>query len=275
MTGFDFRGWVAKRPIIGMIHLAPLPGSPRSSAVSGLVDVMERALADASALVEGGCHGIMMEYFGDAPFFPGRVPTHVIAAMTAIACEVKRRFGVPLGINVLRNDGLSALAVAAAAGADFIRVNVLTGARVTDQGVIQGIAHDLIRERALLNVRHIQVMADVDVKHSAPLALRPLEDEVLDLIKRGMADAVIVSGSGTGAPVDMDKLCIVKSVASPIPVFIGSGTTSASIAHLASHADGFIVGSAFKSGGDTARPIDVGRVREMCRLHKNIQERHH
>ena len=269
MTGFDLRSWVAKRPIIGMIHLAPLPGSPRGSSVNGLAEVMERALADALALVEGGCHGLMMENFGDAPFFPGRVPTHVVAAMTAIACEVKRRCSIPLGINVLRNDGLSALAIAAAAGADFIRVNVLTGARVTDQGVIQGIAHDLMRERAALGCGHIQVFADVDVKHSAALAPRPLEDEVLDLIKRGMADAVIVSGSGTGAPVEMDKLCAVKSVASPVPVLIGSGTTAGSIAHLASHADGFIVGSAFKSGGDTNRPIEVARVREMCRAHQN------
>ena len=109
----------------------------------------------------------MMENFGDVPFFPGRVPASVVAQMTAMACAVRDEVKLPLGINVLRNDGVSALAVAQAAGASFIRVNVLCGARVADQGLIQGIAHDLLRERAALGAAEIKIFADVDVKHSA------------------------------------------------------------------------------------------------------------
>src|SRR5215218_4452321 len=130
-----------QRPVIGMVHLLPLPGSPRFGG--NLSDIRDAALRDADALARGGVHGIMMENFGDVPFFPGRVPAAVVAHVTAIAGEIRRAVDIPLGINVLRNDGQSALAVAHAVGASFMRVNVLSGARVTDQGVIEGIAHDL------------------------------------------------------------------------------------------------------------------------------------
>src|SRR5690348_4264415 len=158
------------KPVIGMIHLLPLPGSAR---YAGSVEAIRAAmLRDAEALTRGGVHGLMLENFGDLPFFPGRVPPHVVAQMAALAAELRRNSNLPLGINVLRNDGCSAMAIAHAAGAQFVRVNVLCGARVADQGIIQGIAHDLLRERAMLRA-DVRIFADVDVKHSAPLASRP------------------------------------------------------------------------------------------------------
>ena len=159
-------------PVIGMLHLPPLPGSARYDGDVGAAAAC--ALRDADVLAAGGVHGLMLENYGDVPFFPGRVPAHVVAHMTAVACEVRRRFpGLPLGINVLRHDGRSALAVAHAAGAQFVRVNVLCGARVTDQGLLEGIAHDLLRDRSTLGAREsVRIFADVDVKHSAPLAAR-------------------------------------------------------------------------------------------------------
>jgi len=244
-----------------MLHLPPLPGSPGFG--SSLDAIYRTVLNDAKALEAGGVHGLMMENFGDIPFFPGRVPSFVVAQMTAIATEVRRVSKLPLGINVLRNDGLSALSVAVASGASFIRVNVLSGARVCDQGLLQGIAHDLLRERALLQANHIKILADVDVKHSAPLAARPVADEVDDTINRGLADGVIVSGAGTGKPTDLGKLQVVKAAAGDTPVFLGSGVTASSIASFLPHADGFIVGTAFKEGGDVAKPVDVQRVREL------------
>lgn len=247
--------------VIGMLHLPPLPGSPQFAG--DLDTIYKTVLDDARALVAGGVHGLMMENFGDIPFYPGRVPSYVVAQMTAIAVEVRRASKLPLGINVLRNDGLSALSVAVAANANFIRVNVLSGARVCDQGLLQGIAHDLLRERALLNANHIAIMADVDVKHSAPLAARPIADEVDDTIHRGLASAVIVSGAGTGKPTDLGKLQSVKSAAGDTPVYLGSGVTATSISNFLPHADGFIVGTAFKQGGDVAQPVDVARVKEL------------
>jgi membrane complex biogenesis BtpA family protein len=205
----------------------------------------------------------MMENFGDVPFYPDRVPAYVIAQMTALACEVRRHVDLPLGINVLRNDGRGALAVAHACGASFIRVNVLCGARVTDQGLVQGIAHDLLRERATLAAADVKIFADVDVKHSAPLAARPLKDEVDDLIERALADAVVVSGAGTGKATDPAKALLVKQAAPNTPVFIGSGITPETIDEFLDSADGFIVGTALKETGVATNPVELARVKAL------------
>jgi len=248
-----------------MLHLAALPGSPLYGG--SLTDVREAVLRDAKLLAEGGVNGLMIENFGDTPFFPGRVPAHVVAHLTAIAGDVRRSVpNLPLGINVLRNDGLSALAVAHAVGADYIRVNVLCGARVADQGILQGIAHDLLRLRAELKAEEIKIFADVDVKHSAPLAERPIADEVDDTLHRGMADALIVSGAGTGKPTDPEKVKLVKLAAKGAPVFLGSGVTPQTLPSLLPHADGFIVGTYFKEDGMATNPVDVERVRALLKL---------
>jgi membrane complex biogenesis BtpA family protein len=254
----------SRKVVIGMIHLLPLPGSPRYGG--DVKAVREAALRDAAALHEGGVHGLMIENFGDVPFYPSRVPAYVVAHMTAIAAEVRARIALPLGINVLRNDGLSAIAVAHACGAEFIRVNVLCGARVADQGLLQGIAHDLLRERSLLGITagDVKILADVDVKHSAPLAARDIADEVDDTVKRGLADGVIVSGAGTGKKTDPEKVRAVKACAgADVPVFVGSGITAETIGKHAPFADGFIVGTAFKRDGDPTNPVEVDRVRKL------------
>ena len=250
--------WSGRKVVIGMVHLLPLPGSPRFGGDVGAIRTA--ALRDADALAAGGVDGIMMENFGDVPFYPARVPASVVAHMTTIAADLRRAVDLPLGINVLRNDGQSALAIAHAVGAAFIRVNVLCGARVTDQGVIQGIAHDLLRERAQLGAHDVKILADVNVKHSAPLAARPLVDEVDDTIERGLADGVIVSGAGTGKPTDPQHVRAVKGTAGDTPVFIGSGVSAANVERFDA-ADGFIVGTAFKRNGDVSEPVDVERVR--------------
>ena len=249
-------------PVVGMLHLPPLPGSPR---YSGSVDaITTTVLRDADALAAGGVHGLMLENFGDVPFFPGRVPAHVVAHMTALAVAVRRRFDLPLGINVLRNDGRSALAVAHAAGAKFVRVNVLCGARVADQGVLAAIAHNLLRDRAMLGAAGgtgVKILADVDVKHSAPLARRDLAEEVADTLHRGLADGLVVSGAGTGKATAPEHVRAVKAAGGAAPVFVGSGVTPESLPAYVGHADGFIVGTAFKHDGDPERPVDPARVR--------------
>lgn len=252
------------KPVIGMLHLLPLPGSPRYAGDPGAI--RDAMLRDADALAAGGVHALMLENFGDVPFFPARVPAHVVAQVTALAVEVRRRFDLPLGINVLRNDGCAALAAAHAAGAQFIRVNVLCGARVADQGIIQGIAHDLLRERAALKA-DVKVLADVDVKHSAALAPRAVADEVADTLERGLADALVVSGSATGRPTDPSQAQAVKRAAGAAPVFIGSGVTPQTIPQYLDRCDGFIIGSAFKCDGRADRPVDPTAVAAiMARL---------
>lgn len=249
------------KPIIGMLHVPPLPGAPRYS--SNLSTIRDFLLRDADALVTGGADGLMLENFGDTPFYPERVPAEVVAHLTALAVEVRRQTSLPLGINALRNDGRSALAVAQAAGAQFIRVNVLCGATVTDQGVIQGIAHVLLRDRTRLGATGIKILADVNVKHSAPLAPRPIADEVQDTLERGGADALIASGSGTGKPTELDELRAIYAAAQGAPVFVGSGITADTLPNYLPHADGFIVGTSLKADGLVGNPVDADRVRGL------------
>ncbi|MCX6119808.1 MAG: BtpA/SgcQ family protein [Proteobacteria bacterium] len=248
-----------KNSVIGMIHLKPLPGSPLFDG--NLEEVIKFSLADAAALIKGGVHGLMMENFGDVPFSAGQVSGETVAVMTRVAVEIRRLTSLPLGINVLRNDALAAMSIAMASDADFIRVNVLSGARVTDQGLIQGQAFELMRRRKSLGLEKIAVLADVDVKHSAPLAVRPLKDEVEDTILRGLADGVVVSGAGTGKVTDPAKVIEVAKHSSGRPVFLGSGVTTENVKSYSGVATGFIVGSHFKLNGKLEGPVDPDRVR--------------
>ncbi|XAL98666.1 BtpA/SgcQ family protein [Phycisphaeraceae bacterium D3-23] len=256
-------------PVIGMVHLRALPGSPGFGG--SLSDVMDAALRDAALLEQGGVDGLMVENFGDVPFFKGRVPAETVAAVTRVAGAVRDAVSLPIGINVLRNDAMSALAVAAAVDASFVRVNVLSGTAVTDQGVIEGAAAEVMRYRAALGASHIKVLADVRVKHAAALVERPLQDEVEELVHRAGADAVVVSGSGTGKPTDVGLLAEVARYASGRPVFVGSGVTCASAPSLMQHAGGLIVGTGVKVEGDVAKPVDPGRVRALMQVARETE----
>ena len=259
--------FAAAKPVVGMLHIPPLPGSPRYGG--DLRTVHDAVLRDAETLVEGGIHGLLLENFGDTPFWPRRVPAAVVAHITAIAVDVRRRFPVPLGINILRNDGQSALAVAHAAGAQFIRVNVLCGARLTDQGILEGIAADLLRDRAQLGAA-VKILADVDVKHSVALALRPIEEEAEETLQRGGADGLIVSGAATGNPADIAHVRAVRAAARGAPVLVGSGVTAENVADYLDGADGVIVGTSLKRDGLVANPIDPARVRALAAMVERV-----
>jgi hypothetical protein len=248
------------KPVIGMLHILPLPGSPGYSSTPAAI--RDFVLRDADVLSSNGVDGLILENFGDTPFYPSRVPPHTVAFMTAVACEVKARFPVPLGMNVLRNDALSALAIAAAVNGDFIRVNVYTGARLTDQGIIQGQAHRVLRYRKLLE-SGVLVFADAAVKHSAPLADRDFRDEVEDTVSRGHPDAIIVTGRGTGKETSIDDLRTAKEAAGKAAVLAGSGVTIENIREVLAHADGLIVGTALNEDGVVSSPIDSTRVRRF------------
>ncbi|MDF2693561.1 MAG: photosystem biosis protein BtpA [Labilithrix sp.] len=243
--------------LVGVIHLPALPGSPRSSLSAS--ECARSAGSCARALAAASYDAIIVENFGDVPFFSGRVPPVTIAAMTACALAVREAApNVALGINVLRNDAESAISIAACTGARFVRVNVLTGARVTDQGVIEGDAAGALRLRRALGVEAIEIWADVDVKHSAPLGPpRPIAQEVEDTTKRAMASAVLVTGEGTGKGVDVEKLAAVRRAAGKTPVLVASGATLDSLPLLAKHASGVIVGSALRVGGIPGGPVDA------------------
>jgi membrane complex biogenesis BtpA family protein len=256
------------RPVIGSIALQPLPGSP---AYEGKLDaVVERALEDGRTLEAAGVDGLSIENMGDAPFFASQVPAETVASMGRVLSELRRQTALPIGVNVLRNDGRAALSLAVAFGANFIRVNVLTEVYATDQGIVEGIAADLMRARRLIGGEGIAVFADVHVKHATPLVLRPIHEAALDAVERGHADVLVVSGSRTGQPPALEDLEAVRKVAN---VVIGSGLSADNAGRLLAAADGAIVATTFRQGGDLRNPVDAGRVRAFMQVVGGLRKR--
>lgn len=247
-------------PVIGVVHLLPLPTSPRWGG--DLKVVIDRAEQEATALASGGVHGIIVENFFDAPFPKNAVDPAVVSAMTLVIHRLKQMVTLPIGVNVLRNDARSALAIATCVNASFIRVNVLTGVMATDQGLIEGQAHELLRYRRELG-SDVKILADVLVKHARPLSSPNLTTAVQETIQRGLADGIILSGWATGSPPNLEDLELASAAAKGTPVFIGSGASWENIPQLIQAADGVIVSSSLKRRGQIEQPIDPNRVSQF------------
>lgn len=250
--------------LVGVLHLPALPGAPRASIP--LARIIQHAVKEAQLLERVGFDALILENFGDAPFFKSEVPPITVASLTRVVSEVARVVELPLGVNVLRNAGSAALAVADAADASFIRVNILSGAYATDQGVIEGCGALLLRERHALGSQ-ARIWGDVLVKHARPLSTEEPELAVEETIARGGAEAVIVTGTTTGRAVDLDRLRKVSRAAEHLgaPTYIGSGCTAESWPALSRHAYGAIIGSAFRQGGRAGALIDPERARAIRR----------
>src|SRR6476660_6737464 len=190
-----------KKPLIGVLHLLPLPGAPLYDG--DIQKVYDQALAELEIFKHHTIDSVIIENFRDRPYYPGRVPPETVAALAAVSREIVRVAGMPVGVNVLRSDGEASIAIAVATGAHYVRVNVHMGAVAADQGIVQGSSHLSMRLRAALKSRTL-VFADVGVKHAAPLAGRGLDIETRDLAERGLADALIVTGERTGVATDVD-----------------------------------------------------------------------
>jgi membrane complex biogenesis BtpA family protein len=240
-----------------MVHLPPLPGAHRWAG--DLAGVIARAVADARALAEGGVDAILVENYGDAPFHADRVEPVTVAAMTRAVAEVRAVVECPVGVNVLRNDARAALAVAAATGARFIRVNVHVGGMYTDQGWVEGRAAETLRLRRSI-APEVAILADVMVKHASPPAGLHLVEAARDTWERGHADALIITGTATGAPTDPARVDAVRSAVPDAPLIIGSGVSPATVADALARADAVIVGSALEAEGVAGRPVDRERV---------------
>jgi uncharacterized protein len=248
--------FLSKKPLIGMLHLPPLAGSVGYDR-KGAKPILDAALRDLYALESGGVDAVVVENFGDAPYAK-TAPVETVAMMATLVHALVERAHVPIGVNVLRNDGLAALAIAAAAGASFIRVNVFCGTAFTDQGMVEGQARDLHWLRRDLGTTTM-ILADVHVKHAAHLTA--IEEAALDAT-RNRPDALIVSGIGTGRRTSPEDLQVVKQI-SDLPVLVGSGVRIENVATYR-QADGFIVGTVLKTDGRIGAPVDVNRVKAMA-----------
>ncbi|MHA1665113.1 MAG: BtpA/SgcQ family protein [Candidatus Njordarchaeales archaeon] len=249
-----FELFESTKPIIGVVHLKPLPGAP---LYDNFNDVLEWAVKDAKNLEDGGVDGVIVENYNDNPFKIRVTEPETIAAMSVVAHEVKKELSIPVGISFLRNSAIEALGIAFVTNLEFIRVNVFVESVVTDSGLINAIAPELIRYRKKLSA-NIGVFADVNVKHAAPIGNRQIEDIILDAFERGCADAVIITGRRTGKPPDIKVLIAARAVASGA-ILIGSGLNMKNL-DLLSNADGAIVGTYFHEEGNISKPVDKKRV---------------
>ncbi|MDB6125124.1 MAG: Photosystem assembly BtpA [Pedosphaera sp.] len=251
-----------RKVLIGVVHLAPLPGSPRWQG--DIKAIVKKAVTDARAYEQGGAHAIFIENFGDVPFTKATVGHETVAAMAALGCAVREAVKLPIGFNVLRNDARAALALCAACGGSFIRVNVHTGAMLTDQGLIEGNAYDTLRYGKAI-CPEAQIFADVHVKHAVPMGNWTIEDSAHDTVERGLANALIVSGTGTGVAANLDDVQRVRTACIDAKILLGSGVTLQNASEFLRLADGFIVGSSLKKNGKLANPVDPKRVSALVR----------
>lgn len=253
--------------VVGMVHVKALPGAP---GFCGSFDVVvASAVQDAKAIAAGGADAVMVENFFDTPFPRDASSPVTVSHLTAVAIAVAAEVSLPLGINVLRNDAIGALAVAQACGAKFIRVNILAGGRVTDQGLIHGEAYALLRERQRCGAEHVGIAADVDVKHSAAISVRPLQEEAVELVERSGADALIVSGAATGIATNVEDLRQVRQACPDAYLLVGSGVDHTNIQQLSKLCDAVIVGSSIKTSDRVDSPVDTDKV---ARLVDRMQE---
>ena len=252
-----------RKILIGVVHLGPLPGAPRWQGT--LDPVLRMALRDAGAFERGGADAIIIENFGDAPFAKSAVGPETVAAMAVIGRLVRDNIRLPIGFNVLRNDPKASLALCAACDGKFIRVNVHTGAMLTDQGIIEGNAYETLRCRENLGL-DAEILADVHVKHASPLGSQRIEDAARDTLERGLADALIVSGTGTGVAPSLADLEAVRSACPAAKILIGSGVTIENASEFLVLANGVIVGSSLKEGGCIKNAVDPVRVEALTRV---------
>ena len=243
--------------------MPPLPGSPGWGG--DMAWVLQRAQEEASALQQGGVDGVIVENFGDAPFRIGRVEPDTVSAMALAVDRVRQSISLPVGVNMLRNDARSALAVAAVTGAGFIRVNVHYGVMAAEEGLVQGEAYDTLRHRAALGV-DVKILADVLVKHAVPVGQQDLGLMARETVERGLADGLIVSGPATGQPAEASDVAVVREAVPKGFILVGSGVDESNASRLLAQADGAIVGTSLKRDGIVSNPIDPERVKRLAEI---------
>ncbi|CAB3793948.1 BtpA/SgcQ family protein [Pararobbsia alpina] len=255
----------ARGVVIGVVHCPAFPGSPRYEG-QPTEALLEAALADATAYARGGVDGLIIENHGDVPFAKPEDIGHETSAFMAVTADrIVRETGLPIGINVLANAAIPALAIAAASRAAFVRVNQWANAYVANEGLIEGAAARALRYRSQLRAEGIRVFADAHVKHGAHaiVADRSIEELVRD-VEFFDADAIIATGQRTGDAASSDYLRQIRA-ATHLPLLVGSGCTEHNVGEILSIVDAVIVASSLKVGGVWWNAVDEEKVRQFMR----------
>ena len=252
--------------VYGVVHLKSLPGSPGNYLP--LDEIIELAQEDVNNLIFGGVDGIIIENFGDTPFVKDDISKRTLASFTTVVENIEYDRDIKVGINVLRNDGISALSIAEATKADFVRINVLNNVMMyTDQGMIEGKAHEIAQFKNSLN-KEIEIYADVFVKHAVPPEGSKIENHTEELIHRAGADVVIVTGDGTGHEINTEDLNKVRDIVPQGKLAIGSGVNEENIEQYVDLADILIVGTNFKVDQDVSKRVDQRSVEQLIQMIK-------
>ena len=249
------------KPVVGVIHVGALPGTPASELSVGALS--ELAAREAAVYRAGGVDGLMVENMHDVPYLRGAVGPEIVAALAVIARAVKSEACLPVGVQILAGANTEAMSVAHAAGLDYIRAEGFAFAHVADEGLIESSAAELLRLRRRIGADGVRVWADVKKKHSSHAITADVSlGETAAAVEFMRADAVIVTGRVTGEPPRAADVREAKSRCR-LPVLLGSGVTAGNVAEFFDEADGFIVGSYFKEGGLWSNAVERGRVERL------------
>jgi membrane complex biogenesis BtpA family protein len=246
-----------EKPAIGMVHILPLPTSPRFDPVGGMDKIVASALADLTALQDGGIDAVMFCNEHDRPYTL-KSNHAVVASMGFVIGVLRQHIRIPFGVDILW-DPVAALSVAKATGGSFVR-EIFTGVYASDMGIWNTNAGEALRYRTYIHAEDIRVLYNINAEFAAPLAMRPIEDVAKSVVFSSLPDGICVSGPMTGHSVRKEQLESVRKVIQPVPVFINTGAKKENIAELIGSADGVIVGSSLKFDGNTWNPVDQSRV---------------
>jgi len=258
----------APKPLVGMIHIQALPGTPNHSLP--VKEIVQQAVEEAHILSNAGLQAIMLENMHDTPYLNRQVGPEIIASLASIAVAVRACTQLPLGIQILAGANQAALAVAQAADLQFIRAEGFVFGHLADEGLFQSDAGALLRFRRTIGAEHIQVFTDIKKKHSSHALTADVSlEETVEAAQFFQSDGVIITGTQTGKPVDTDELSRVAARAK-LPVIVGSGVTPAGLPAIWEAADALIVGSYFKVDGNWLNPPDPQRLQNLVQARKNL-----
>jgi membrane complex biogenesis BtpA family protein len=256
------------KPIIGMIHVDPLPGTPNYR--KSVKKIISRAVSQAIIYKDSGIHAVSIENMHDAPYLNRQVGHEISTLMSIIAYEIKKITNIPVGIQILAGANKEALAAAHSSEVDFIRAEGFVFAHVADEGVIESDAGELLRYRKQIGAENVKVFTDIKKKHSAHSITDDIDvGETAKAAEFFLSDGIVITGTSTGLEADLNEVKSVKTSVN-LPVIIGSGVSEKNIGKYFNLADAFIVGSYFKLGGKWKNDVDPNRVKTFLKTYRKL-----